>query len=132
MNYTLSDECLMKTAVTQGSVISPILLLIYTIELQFVLQSIGVVYHCHAGNIQTCSIFESITETENIFGVIFNTVYEWMHIRRLELKSDKTDCIHVTEKNSMTRKVDIYLMMLSSIPVHPPNNVRNLRFVFDK
>ena len=40
-----------------------------------------------------------------------------MQSRRLKLNSDKTECILVTENNSMHRNVDINLVMLDNIPI---------------
>ena len=54
-----------------------------------------------------------------------------MRSRRLKLKSDKTECILVTENDSMHRNVDTHSVMLGSVPVKISNNVRNLGFVFD-
>ena len=52
----------------------PILLLIFTIELHYVLESVGVFYHCFAADPQNYFTFESITEAESKHGVIFNKV----------------------------------------------------------
>ena len=54
-----------------------------------------------------------------------------MRSRRLELNSDKTECILVTANNSTRRNVDINSVMLGDIPVQLSNSVRNLGFVFD-
>ena len=40
-----------------------------------------------------------------------------MQSRRLELNSDKTECILVTENNSIHRNVDIHSVMLGYIHV---------------
>ena len=48
VNDILSDKCLMKTGVPQGRILGPILILISTIELHYVLESLGVLYHCYA------------------------------------------------------------------------------------
>ena len=129
VNDTLSDECLMKTGVPQGSILGPILFLIYTIELHYVLESLGVFYYCYADDTQIYFTFESISEAENKLGAIFNKVDEWMQSRRLKLNSDKTECILVTANNSMHRNVDILSVMLGNISVQISNSVRNLEFV---
>ena len=54
-----------------------------------------------------------------------------MQSRRLELNSDKTECVIVTAKNSMHRNVDIHSVMLGNVPVQFSNRVRSLGFVFD-
>ena len=131
VNDTLSDECLMKTGVLQGSILGPILFLIYTIELHYVLESLGVSYHCYADDTQIYFTFESITEAENKLGVIFNKVDERMQSRPLKLNSDKTECSLVTANNDMHRNVDFHSVMLGSIPVQISNSVRNFGFVFD-
>ena len=45
VNDSLSDECLLKTEVPQGRILGLILFLIYTNELHYVLESLGVFYH---------------------------------------------------------------------------------------
>ena len=102
VNDTLSHEFLMKTGVSQGSILGPILFLIYTIELYYVLESLRNSYHSNADDSQIYFIFESISEAEKKLGVIVNKVDEWMQSRRPKLNSDKTECILVTSVEILT------------------------------
>ena len=79
------------------------LFFIYTIELHYILESLGVSYHCYADDTQIYFTFESISEAENKLGVIVNKVDEWMQSRRPKLNSDKAECFLVTANNSMHR-----------------------------
>ena len=130
-NDTLSDECLMKTGFPQGSILDPILFLIYTVELHYVLESLGVFYHCYEVDTQIYFTFEDLTEAENKLGVIFNKVDQWMRSRRLKLSPHKTEFILAIANNIMRRIFDISSVMLGNIPVKLSNSERNLKFVFD-
>ena len=130
VNDTLSDECPMKTGVPQGSILGPILFLIYTIELHYVPESLGVFYNCYADETQIYFTFESISDAENKIGAVFNKVVEWMQSRRLKLTSEKKECILVTANNSKHRNIDIHSVMLGNMPVQISDSVRKLGFVF--
>ena len=109
----------------------PILFFVYAVELQCFLESLRVFYHWYTDDTQNYFIVESITEGENKLGVISSKVNRWMRSRRLKLDSDKTNCILVTEKNSIHRNVDIHSVMLGNTPVQLSNSVQYLGFVFD-
>ena len=49
---TLSDECLMKTGVLRGRILSLILFLIYTVEFHYVLEGLCVFHHSYADDTQ--------------------------------------------------------------------------------
>ena len=51
VNETLSYECLMSTEVPQRSILGPILFLIYTTELHYVLESLGVFSHYYSDTV---------------------------------------------------------------------------------
>ena len=42
MDEALSDECMMKTEVPQGSISGPILILMYTVDLTYILERLVV------------------------------------------------------------------------------------------
>ena len=107
VNDTLSDECLIKTRVPQGTILGPILFIFYTIELHYVIECLGVFYYCYADDTQIYFTFESINEAENKLGVIFNKVDQRVRSRRLKLNSDKIKFRLVTANNSTRRNVDI-------------------------
>ena len=131
INDTLSQESVMKTGVPQGSILGPILFLIYTIELHHVLEGLGVFYHCYADDTQIYLNFENIDETEHKLRTIVSTVNEWMCSRRLKLNCDKTECILISANSSVQRNVDISSLMLGNISVNLSRNVRNLGVTFD-
>ena len=62
VNDTLSDECLMKAGTPQGSILGPILILVYTIELHYIIESLGVFNHFYADDAQNYLTFGSICE----------------------------------------------------------------------
>ena len=131
VNDKLSDDFLMKTGVPQWRILGPILIIIITVELHSVLGSLGVFYHCYADETQIHFTHEGITEAENILGVIFNKIEEWMCSKRLKPKSDKTKIIRVTAIKSMRWNVDVNSVMLGNIPVQPYNSARNFGLLFD-
>ena len=65
VNYTLSDECLMKSGVPQGRIPGLLLFVIYTVELHYILESLGVFHHFYADDTLIYFTFEGITEAEN-------------------------------------------------------------------
>ena len=118
----------MKTRVPQGGIIVPILFLIYTKELHYVLENLGVFYQGYAEGTRFYFTFEGITEAEN------NKVGQWMCSTRLKLNSNKIEYILATANNSMHENVDnntVMLLMLENIPAQLSNSVRNLGFMFD-
>ena len=91
VNDTLSHDCPMKTGVPQESILGPIPFIIYTNEPHFVLESLGLFYHCYADDTQINFTFESISEAETRLSVIFNKIDEWIQSRRFKINSDKTE-----------------------------------------
>ena len=128
---TLSNECEMKTGVPQGSILGPILFLIYTIELHYVLESLGISYHCYADDTQIYFSFETINEAEHKLGEIFHAVDKWMSSRRLKLNSDKTECILISTNSGIRRNLDVDSIMLGTTSVGLSKSVRNLGFILD-
>ena len=121
----------MKSIVSQGGIPGPIIILAYTVELHYVIKSIGDFYHVTQVIPDFFLVLKATLRLKNKLGVIFDKVDQWRRSRRLKLNSDKTDRIFVTEKNCMRKIVDIDSVMLRDIPVQFSNTVRNLGVVFD-
>ena len=93
---SVSGSKVMRTGVPQGSVLGPILFLIYTIELHYILQNLGVSFHCYADDTQIYLKFSNIEEAEATVNNVYTCIKTLMNSRRLMLNTGKTECLLIS------------------------------------
>ena len=120
-----SERTNMKTGLTQGTILSPILFTIYTIGLCYLLTNLGVTYHMYADDCQLLIDIKTKTQTENDCKTTLNAVQQWMKSRKLKLNTDKTEYIMFNNNNCEELNVDELSMASRS------ENIKDLGFTFN-
>jgi len=102
---TFSSPTIIECGVPQGSVLSPILFLLYIADLQLLIEDRGLCLHHFADDVQIygfCSPTpSSCTELHSRISECIDVVSSWMRSHRLQLNTAKTEVIWLTTGRRM-------------------------------
>ena len=126
-----SDEGVMKYGVPQGTCLGPVLYIIYTLSLQYVLEEFNVQYHMYADDLQ---IYFRITGDDSdvlVLDEVSRRVQTWMVSRKLKLNPEKTEIMVIGSRHHLSNlELSNSLSFLNS-NVSFSNKLRNLGVIFD-
>ena len=132
INKSRSGNCILKIGVPQGSILGPILFILYTKELNYIANKHGFNIHLYADDTQMYlefnPLFEDISKFEEKIVQCMNDIKNWMLANKLKLNPDKTEVLTVQSRNNFNlctpaRRAGFFYRNFSSVTTSLTNLV---------
>ena len=128
----VSERGIMCTGVPQGSILGPVLFIIYTIELQTILGNLNVSFHFCADDTQIYLEINDIDEDKIRVNLIYQKIKTWMSGRRLKLNSDKTECMLIGSRINLQKFHNIESLQIDNNVILFSPKLKRLGVIFDQ
>ena len=99
VNKTLSGECYISIGVPQGSILGPLLFILFTKDLESIAKKFGFAFHCYADDCQIYFCFKKSSDEPEVslsnLSACLMEIKSWMTAHFLKLNDDKTEVLDV-------------------------------------
>ena len=135
VNKCKSSQRLLERGVPQGSVLGPLLYLLYTSPLADVIKRYNLEYHFYADDKQLYVAFKTdfldkMVECKTTIEQCVRDIDNWMVINKLKLNQDKTEVVLISSRYRPRPPLDS--LQIGNVTVVPSSSARNLGVIFDK
>ena len=127
-----SDTGTMLTGIPQGTILGPVLFIIYTIELYYLLESLNVECHFYADDTQIYFSIESVQQSKSKFEEIYVAIKKWMNSRKLKLNAGKTEIMIVGSSARVRLLNNFTEMIVDGSVVVFSEQVKSLGVILDQ
>ena len=118
VNRVSSTECFLEIGVPQGSILGPLLFILYTKDLELIVTKYGFSIHLYADDTQVYFSFDVHSDNPDMSKVkaCFQEIKNWMAVNYLKLNEEKTEFLDIGPYISPIKELDlgetvsIYLM----------------------
>ena len=123
-----SENCQLKIGVPQGSILGPLLFILYTKDLEQIVTKYGFSIHLYADDTQVYFTFDVHQDNPDMSAVksCFLEIKKWMSVNFLKLNDSKTEFIDIGPYISNIHQLD-----LGELSISPVTKAKNLGFWFD-
>lgn len=127
-----SDPEHLQFGVPQGSILGPILFLVYASGLSNIISSHNINFHLYADDTQIYLPINNIPNAKEKLTALLSDIKIWMLKRKLKLNEGKTDIILVNGSNRTNLSDEFGPFRFGDSDIAPSQEVRNIGVIFDQ